>query len=105
MTEQKLLPCPWCGKEPKICLRTKAVYCDSHDCDAMPMVTDLGTGHRPPADIWNTRADNAQRYKDALEDVVESYDLIIKERPDLRGVIGGFFLECNLAKNALKNNP
>jgi len=75
MSDTKLLPCPWCGRNPSIERSGPGnlvwyIECDRGDGDAEHVITILGGGTRKQAiAAWNTRVDpQRQALVDALKD-------------------------------------
>ena len=109
MTEQKLKNCPFCGGKAIKAQSTKNKTKDTQywilcgECEIRTLYED--DDWECASETWNTRADNAQRYKEALE-------LIISGNEGGRACIfcccqRSHLVACpaEIAKNALKNNP
>jgi len=79
MTEQKLIPCPFCGGEVEMShignehtkTRKIEIACKTFGCTVKYTMGAAYGGfdwlEEKITKKWNTRADNAQRYKEALE--------------------------------------
>jgi len=105
MTEQKLLPCPFCGGEATIFPYTDRLGIKQYrgGCFDCGETISLNNTTEEAVRRWNTRSDNTQRYKEALEFYAKKknynneFDHGYKTSIDLD--------EGSVARDALKNNP
>lgn len=97
MTEQSILPCPFCGCQPKIKLSKKAhcqlhgepsqkvvVYCEWKDCQAKPMVE--------AGDIYNGIGDAIYK-KEATAEAIKIWNIRFqfKERELLQLILDRYY--------------